>query len=110
METVQSIKQYDYTNNAGEYVLATGQAAANRLRILHDVYGIDFFHPPPEAHGTGMIPSGFSRNVWERYSTERWQEIRRAYNVTQVLTDNNWTLRLPIVAQNSSYLLYEIPE
>jgi len=39
METVQSIKQYDYTNNAGEYVLATGQAAANRLRILHDVYG-----------------------------------------------------------------------
>jgi len=39
METVQSFKQYDYTNNAGEYVLATGQAAANRLRVLHDVYG-----------------------------------------------------------------------
>jgi len=89
------------------YALA---GAPETERILHDVYGIDFFHPPPEAHGTGMIPSGFSRNVWERYSTERWQEIRRAYNVTQVLTDNNWTLRLPIVAQNSSYLLYEIPE
>ncbi len=89
------------------YALA---GAPETERILQDVYGIDFFHPPPEAHGTGMIPSGFNRNVWERYSTERWQEIRRAYNVTQVLTDNNWTLRLPIVAQNSSYLLYEIPE
>jgi hypothetical protein len=30
--------------------------------------------------------------------------------VTQVLTYNDWTLRLPIVAQSGSYLLYEIPE
>ena len=79
-------------------------------RILHDVYGIDFFHPPPEAHGSGVIPSSFNRAVWESYSVEQWQGIRRAYNVTQVLTNNNWTLRLPIVAQNGSYLLYEIPE
>ncbi len=79
-------------------------------KILRDIYGIDFFHPPSEAHGTGMIPSSFNQTIWEGYSTGRWQEIRRAYNVTQVLTYNNWTLRLPIVAQNSSYLLYEIPE
>ena len=26
-------------NGRGEYVLATGDAAANRLRILHNVYG-----------------------------------------------------------------------
>jgi hypothetical protein len=79
-------------------------------RILRDVYGIDFFHPPLEAHGIGMIPSSFNRNIWEGYSIDRWRAIRRAYNVTQVLTYNNWTLRLPIVAQNGSYLLYEIPE
>jgi len=79
-------------------------------RILQDVYSIDFFHPPPEAHGTGVIPSSFNKAVWERYSAERWQAIRRAYNVTQVLTYNNWSLRLPIVAQNGAYLLYEIPE
>ncbi len=79
-------------------------------RILRDVYGIDFFHPPPEAHGLGMIPSSYNKIVWEKYSTDRWQEIRRAYNVTQVLTYNNWILRLPIVAENASYLLYEIPE
>src|SRR5262245_41296765 len=30
----------DFTNNAkGDYVLATGKAAANRLRILHSLYG-----------------------------------------------------------------------
>ena len=57
-----------------------------------------------------MIPSSFNRTVWETYSTDQWKAIRRAYNVTQVLTNNNWTLRLPIVAQNGSYLLYEIPE
>src|SRR5215470_18885221 len=30
----------DFTNNIkGDYVLATGKAAANRLRILHSLYG-----------------------------------------------------------------------
>ena len=31
--------QQSETNGKGEYVLATGDAAANRLRILHNVYG-----------------------------------------------------------------------
>ena len=84
--------------------------APETARILRDVYGIDFFHPPSEAHGTGMIPTAFNKKVWEDYTTAQWQKIRRAYNVTQVLTYNNWTLHLPIVAQNGSYLLYEIPE
>lgn len=84
--------------------------APEMVRILRDIYGIDFFHPPPEAHGIGMIPSSFNRRIWEAYSTDRWKEIRREYNVTQVMTYNDWTLRLPIVAQNARALLYEIPE
>ena len=79
-------------------------------RILRDVYDIDFFNPPDEAHGVGVIPSSYNRRIWEAYSQERWQEIRRKYNVSQVMTYNDWTLRLPIVAQNARYLLYEIPE
>lgn len=79
-------------------------------RILRDVYGIEFFHPPVEARGVGMIPPSVNRPIWEQYSSDRWREIRRAYNVTQVLTYNDWTLRLPLVAQNAGYLLYEIPE
>jgi len=33
------MEQQIENNNRGEYVLATGNAAANRLRILHNVYG-----------------------------------------------------------------------
>jgi|RhiMetdeSRZDD1v2_1073273.scaffolds.fasta_scaffold19300_9 hypothetical protein len=89
------------------YALAGGPEMA---RILRDVYDIDFFTPPDEAHGVGVIPSSYNRRIWEAYSQERWQEIRRKYNVSQVMTYNDWTLRLPIVAQNARYLLYEIPE
>ena len=78
--------------------------------ILREIYGIDFFNPPAEARGIGMVPSSYNRKIWEGYSRDRWREIRRAYNVTQVMTYNNWTLSLPIVAQNAQYLLYEIPE
>jgi len=89
------------------YALAGGPEMA---RILRDIYGIDFFNPPAEAHGIGMIPSSFNRRVWEGYPQDRWEEIRRKYNVTQVMTYNDWTLHLPIVAQNARYLLYEIPQ
>lgn len=89
------------------YALAGGPEMA---RILKDVYEIDFFNPPADARGVGMIPSAYNRRIWEAYSQDRWQQIRRAYNVTQVMTFNNWTLHLPIVAQNAQYLLYEIPE
>ena len=89
------------------YALAAGPEMA---RILRDIYDIDFFNPPAEAHGIGVIPSSYNRRIWEAYSQERWQEIRHKYNVSQVMTYNDWTLRLPIVAQNARYLLYEIPE
>lgn len=48
--------------------------------------------------------------AWERYPRERWQQIRRAYNVTQVLTYPQWALNLPVVDRNPSYVLYEIPD
>jgi hypothetical protein len=89
------------------YAVAGGPEMA---RILKDIYDIDFFNPPAEAHGIGMIPSSYNRRIWEAFSRDRWEQIRRAYNVTEVMTYNDWTLRLPIVAQNAHYLLYEIPE
>ena len=36
---IQNGRSSDHRNIKGEYVLATGSAAANRLRILHSVYG-----------------------------------------------------------------------
>ena len=86
------------------YAVAGGPEMA-RIQTFYD----SLLQSPAEAHGIGMI-SSYNRRVWEGYSRDRWQEIRRAYNVTEVMTYNDWTLRLPIVAQNAHYLLYEIPE
>jgi hypothetical protein len=78
-------------------------------RILHDVYAIDFFNPPAEARHTGVIPAGHTRTVWEGYSRDRWGEIGRQYRVTGVLTNGDWRLDLPLLADNGDFRLYSIP-
>ena len=80
-------------------------------QILRDVYGIDLFHPPSSiVHGAGVIPHEFNEGVWEGFSPEKWQEIRRSYNVTQVLTRAGWELALPIAGRSASFTLYRIPD
>jgi hypothetical protein len=79
-------------------------------RILRDVYQIDLFHPPVEAKGAGAIPHAVNRAVWQRYSRDKWREIGRAYNVTQVISRSDYELDLPIAAQTPSLRLYRIPE
>lgn len=78
-------------------------------RIMLDVYGVDLFRPPAD-RGSGTIPRGTNRRVWEGYSPRKWQEIRRAYNVTEVLTEAGWVLDLPLVTRTDDLLLYRIPE
>jgi hypothetical protein len=89
------------------YALASGPALE---RILRDVYDIDLFNPPAEARGKGAIPNDFNRATWERFSLERWQQIRLAYHVTQVLADSRWELALPVAARGPGFTLYDIPE
>jgi hypothetical protein len=79
------------------------------VRILRDVYGIDFFHPPKEALGMGAVPRLWTRDVWERRSLAEWQAIRRAYGVTEVMTFADWTLALPDLARGAEFRLYRIP-
>jgi hypothetical protein len=86
------------------------EAAPQMIRILRDVYAIDFFNPPAEARGIGMVPNGANHDAWRAYSRDRWREIRRAYHVTQVLTYAQWTLDLPVAARSPSHVLYDIPE
>jgi hypothetical protein len=80
------------------------EAAPAMIRILRDVYAIDVLKPPEES------PFETNRRAWERYSPERWQEIRRTYNITQVVTERTWRLDLPLVAETLEMRLYEIPE
>jgi hypothetical protein len=80
-------------------------------QILRDVYGIDLFHPPPQARGGGRVPPGVNRVVWERLSLEQWREIRRRYQVTQVLSNADWRLQgLAPLALSRGLKLNEIPE
>jgi hypothetical protein len=79
-------------------------------RILRDVYGIDFFHPPPAARARGMIPDDVNSAVWQRYSLERWRQIRRDYGVIDVVARDDYKLNLPPTAQTGRFRLYRIPE
>jgi hypothetical protein len=88
------------------YSLETG---APMQRMLRDIYGLELLHPPPDAVGAGRIPALSHRDTWERYSPERWREIRRDFGVTQVLAYADWTLQLPVVSQSRRLLLYDIP-
>lgn len=90
------------------YVIETGPRLAE---ILRDVYGIDFFDPPPEARRSGAVPAGFNKVVWEGYTRSQWREIGRRFDVTQVVTSANWSLDLPVGAESQllGLRLYEIP-
>jgi hypothetical protein len=89
------------------YALEAGPALE---QILRDVYAIDLHNPPGEAHGKGVIPDAANQMVWERFTVERWREIRRTYHVTQVVTRPHWTLTLPVAARDSALTVYDIPE
>ena len=78
-------------------------------RILRDVYGVDLLNPPEEARGAGRIPPIANRYAWERYSPDKWQDIKRAFGVTQVLTYPDWSLNLPVAAHSRRFVLYRIP-
>lgn len=78
-------------------------------RILHEVYAIDFFNPPVEARHLAAIPHRLNKPVWEQFSRQKWVEIGRTFNVTQVLTRADWSLDLPIAAEDRRLKLYRVP-
>jgi hypothetical protein len=86
-------------------------AAPEMDHILRDVYGVDLLHPSSaEGMWTSAIPPVANQRNWEQYSRLRWTEIRRTYNVTQVLTPPDWRLDLPITVQTLDLRLYQIPK
>ena len=89
------------------YSLETGGAMQ---RILSEVYGLDLFNPPPDAVGSGRIPPLAHQRIWEGYSLDDWQRIRRTFGVTQVVAYADWSLQLPLASQSRRLLLYDIPE
>ena len=79
-------------------------------RIVTDVYGIDFFDPPREIRSSSVIPHDANKFTWSRFSAQRWRELRRTYNVSQVVTRSDYELDLPIAAEGDGLRLYHIPD
>ncbi len=79
-------------------------------RILREVYGIDFFNPPPEVEQTAVIPHHYNKPIWESYSRLKWQELGFTFGVTQVLTHADWRLDLPVAAEDQWFKVYQIPK
>jgi hypothetical protein len=89
----------------------TPQVGPELDRILTGVYGVNLFEPPEEIkqdpHGT--LPKNAGREIWERRSEADWQQLRKEFGVTQVITQPDWRLRLPVEAESESLKLYDIP-
>ena len=79
-------------------------------RIVTEVYGVDFFDPPREIRSSSMIPHDTNKYTWSRFSTQRWRELRRTYNVSQIVARSDYELALPIVAETDGLRLYRIPD
>jgi hypothetical protein len=86
------------------------EAAPAMDRILREVYGVDLLDPSSrEGMWTATIPPVANQRTWEKYSRQRWLEIRHTYNVTQVLTPPDWRLDLPTAVRTQDMRLYQIP-
>jgi hypothetical protein len=96
-------------NNSGLDGLPYSAAGGPHMaRVLMDVYGIDLLAPRDEP--MSVVPSVPNRHLWEQFSAEKWRSIKRTYHVTQVVTYEDWTLNLPLIADNGEYRLFEIPD
>lgn len=88
------------------YALAAGPELQ---RILAEVYGVDFFHPPRDALHTAAVPEQPSRAVWERRTPAEWAGIKARFGVSEVLVAQAWRLALPEIARSDGLVLYRIP-
>ncbi len=78
-------------------------------RILRRIYGVDLLTPLPEHLQHQEVFSELYKPVWEERAQTDWQEIRREFDVTDVLTPLDWKLNLPVVDRNETTILYSIP-
>jgi len=78
--------------------------------LLLKIYGINLLEAPAIENQHKEIPSQFYKELWEKRTMEQWQEIRNKFGVSDILTNPDWILSLPVVVKSSDGILYEIPQ
>ena len=80
------------------------------IDILDTIYDVDYFNPPVETYFYGALNELESvKTLWEERTPEEWQILADSYNFTQIVTEEDWVLDLPLVAHNEEAALYDIP-
>lgn len=88
------------------------EAGPEMDRILRQVYGVDLFNPPEEVKRIrpGALLREAGKPLWESWTLEEWDQIRKQFRVSEVLAYADWKLKLPEVIRNKEFVLYRIPE
>jgi hypothetical protein len=87
------------------------EAGPDAQRVLAEVYGIDLLDPNrTQLTMTGnVLQPDAARTLWQRRSEIEWRQIRKKFQVTDVLVYRDWKLNLPLVAESAELRLYRIP-
>lgn len=92
-----------------DQIMYAPESAPDMNNALKAVYGVDLLHPAEILTRFEEDLTPVTRPVWERRSSDEWKRLSATFGFTAILTNPNWTLQLPEVARDSSYVLYGIP-
>lgn len=86
------------------------ESAAGVNRALGALYGVDLLHPPANSlEGFGSLPFETARPLWEGRSPDEWRRLGRDWHFDQIVTYEDWSLRLPRAATGHGLSLFLIP-
>jgi hypothetical protein len=78
-------------------------------RVLRAFFGFGLSDPPPEVNHQGLLPAWSGQDLWEQRSVEEWCRLAGEFQVSGVVTNSWWYLKLPVIAKGQGYILYGIP-
>jgi len=108
LQTRRGVLLYGAAMNQLTYVPAS---APKINEILQRVYGEDLFAPRPDGWvRCGGLMGDSGRQLWAERDVEEWIALSREFGFTDVVTYTDWTTKLPLVARNTKYALYHVPD
>lgn len=88
------------------------EAGPDMNAAVKAVYGVDLLNPPIILKSAGFTEdlTPVTKPLWETRSLEEWRQLGATFGFTTILTNPTWILRLPELARDGEYVLYQIPK